>query len=390
MKEMDNTYYEKKPMLKARIISILFFCILIYPVIDQTFSITKRKKTDQAKLIVHFPSLDTNKLDSIPKLLEAYYSDKFSMQDFMVAVNSYFKIKFFGVSPNPLSVVVGKHGWLFDGERSINNYRGLDVFTTEELIKMKTILDNRGKWYRSKGIRFYFTIAPDKHSIYSEYLPSNIQKVNPQTMYDQLVELFNGDTLVPMIDLRKPIIDAKKYGYELYFKIDHHWTDIGAFYAYLEIIKRIHIDFPQIIPLELKDFSIDSSEKFVAGSESEKLNISKYYNEKRVRLVKKIPTKCHKGIKANYPVPKGFPYPDDYEVVHVVDGSTHPYAFIIRDSFADWLMQYFYENFRECKYFYDGWGYRFNKDIIEKEKPDMVILMPYESNLKRILECSDD
>lgn len=374
---------------KAKVITIIFLCLLVYPIIDQTFKITKRKHTDQVKKIIKFPSLDTNKLDSLPKLFEEYYNDKFSLQDFLVEAHSYFKIKWMGVSPDPDKVIVGKNGWLFWGAYT-DNFRGVRHFSDEELVKLKNNLDKRGIWYRSKGIRFYFAIPPDKPTIYPEYMPSWVRKVTPITMYDQVVSLFKNDTLVPVIDLRVPIIKAKRNNLLLYHKIDHHWNDVGAFYAYLEIINRIHKDFPQITPLKFDDFKLDTTEKMTSGSEAEMLNVSKLFHTNFFKLIKKIPTKSHEGAKANYIPPDWFAYPNDYEVVRELDGSKLPFAFIIRDSYADYLLQYFQENFRKCKYFYDCWLYQFNKKIIEQEKPDIVILMPYESNLKRILECSDD
>ena len=382
---------EKNNNSKAKIITIIFLCILIYPITDQTFKITKRKLTDQVnvvKEIVNFPSLHKNNLNNFPNLFEKYINYKFNLQDLLIKINSYFKIKFFKASPDPNKANFGKDGWLFWGHFT-DNFRGINLFTNEDLKKLKKILDDRGKWYRSKNIRFYFTIAPDKPSIYPEFMPSWIQKVIPITLYDQIINLFRNDTLVSVIDLRKHIIENKNKGLLVYNKIDHHWNDLGAFYAYQTIINKIKIDFPTITPLSLNDYKIDTSEKYV-GSESEMLNISSYFNEHRVKLIKKIHTKSHKGQKANYTPPDWFPFPKDYEVVSELDDKKLPFAFIIRDSYADFMLQYFQENFRKCKYLYDGWAYRFNKKIIESEKPDIVILMPYESNLKEILKCSDN
>ena len=376
---------EEKNNTKAKIISIVFLCLLIYPIIDQTFKITKRKQTNQAKKIINFPSLDTNKLESLPKLFEEFYNDKFSLQDFLVTTNSYFKIKILKVSPNPDKVTVGKKGWLFWGQYT-DNFRGINLFTNDELIKLKKIIDDRGSCYKSLGIKFYFAIAPDKPSIYPEYMPSWMQKVTPFTLYDQVVTLFKNDSLVNVIDLRKPLIEAKKFNTLLYFRIDHHWNDVGAFYAYLSIINRIRKDFPLINPLKYDDFNLDTSEKITGGSEAEMLNIQKWYHDYFCKLYKKIPTKSQNGVKCNYPMPDWFPYKNDYEVVRVFDNESLPYAFVIRDSFSDYLIQYFQENFRKTKLLYDCWEYKANFDIIKKEKPDIVILIPIESNIKSILQ----
>ena len=41
----------------------------------------------------------------------------------------------------------------------------------------------------------------------------------------------------------------------LYYRLDNHGNQLGAFYTAPEVFKRIHIDFPQIPAIELRNFT---------------------------------------------------------------------------------------------------------------------------------------
>ena len=60
-------------------------------------------------------------------------------------------------------------------------------------------------------------------------------------------------------------------------------------------------------------------------------------------------------------------------------------ALIFRDSFANFGFDFFPEVFSETLYIWDSWQYKFNKDIVDIEKPDIVIYTLYEGYINRIL-----
>ncbi|MBK6283027.1 MAG: hypothetical protein IPF54_10535 [Draconibacterium sp.] len=61
-----------------------------------------------------------------------------------------------------------------------------------------------------------------------------------------------------------------------------------------------------------------------------------------------------------------------------------PNAVIIRDSFGDALMPYLQNSFHYSTFIWDGWNYSFNLEVIQKEKPDVVIYMILESIIPNI------
>ena len=90
--------------------------------------------------------------------------------------------------------------------------------------------------------------------------------------------------------------------------------------------------------------------------------------------------------KRGYLSPKGFPYTDDYEIQMQTGDTTLPNAIIIRDSFTDALLPFLAEGFNRSTFIFDAWEYGNNFNIIEIEKPQIVIYIVLESNLNSLLD----
>ena len=60
---------------------------------------------------------------------------------------------------------------------------------------------SRKKWLNERGISYYLIIAPNKQSIYPEFLPDYFHRGNITTQLDQLTELFAQDTSFHFLDL---------------------------------------------------------------------------------------------------------------------------------------------------------------------------------------------
>ena len=94
------------------------------------------------------------------------------------------------------------------------------------------------------------------------------------------------------------------------------------------------------------------------------------------------------AAKRNYPVPRGFAKASEYEMAFEQADTTLPRAVFIRDSYGELLMPYFKENFSRSVFIFDAWQYTFNKEIIEAEKPDIVVLEITEPFIFNLLELS--
>ena len=358
-----------------------FLGLLYFPVINNMTGFIVKSYDG---IIPQAPRFDIKRLDGFPKNFENYFDDRLEIKPWLVSVNSNMKIRLLGVSPVPEKVIIGSDGWLYMGGKTNDEYRGSILFTNAELLDIRKKLDGRAAYYRDKyGAVTYFFIAPLKHTIYPEYLPKSVQKINTTTRFDQVMGILEGDTIVHTLDLRQELIKNKS-GHLLFYKTDNHWNDIGGYIAYQKMASLIRIQFPQIPQLEPGIFRLDSNVNLIGG-EAEMMNAGNLFSEKRFDYYPTEKCKAQLMPKHGYPTPYGFPFPNDYEIQMQTGDSSLPNALIIRDSFGDALLPLLSENFNRSVFIFDAWEYGINRKIFEAEKPDLVIYIILESNLDFLL-----
>ncbi|HVD99684.1 MAG TPA: hypothetical protein VNB90_15855 [Cytophagaceae bacterium] len=293
-----------------------------------------------------------------------YYEDRFVLKYILFENYKTIQRGVFAQQPIPQKVVEGTDGWMFLGNSYSNDIaesKGIKVFTEKEIIKIKTNLLNQKEWLDKKGIHYYVAIAPNKLSVYGEYLA--IKRSEKKTKREQLIEAMNT-TALPLIDMTALL--RKTDDTILYEKTGSHWNDLGAFYGYKTLINRIHKDYPEIVPLELKDFNripkITYQEDLI-----KMLNESRL--EKQISLTAKYP-EASKQVASQLSIsPYYNKLPQDYEKRYKSNVNRLKVV-MFRDSFSSAMLKYVKENFGEVVFV---WSDRFDKELIETEKPDIVI-----------------
>ena len=257
-------------------------------------------------------------------------------------------------------VIIGKDDWLFLNDvGSFDDYRGISKYTDQELSVFKSTVESQRNYLSEKGIPLLLVVAPNKESIYPEFLPENIRKVSDTTRLDQLINYMNLNSKIDILDLRTPLLQEKNQ-YQLYYKTDSHWTSYGAYFAYSEIMKKLSIYFPGIAANPLDTYIEKNNILRKSGDLSNLLMMEDSYPEKFFTLDKigdsdsKITTRIHSVV-------------------------------IYHDSFytelKPFLTQYF-DNVIDVATD-STTGVPFNKDIIEKYKPDVVIYIMVERLVPR-------
>ena len=226
---------------------ICFFIFLIYSPLIGTLVVQKSdvSKKEKRKLS-SLPTLKFNKqsIEQFPFAFEKYFNDHFGFRNSLIRFNGYISSKWFKKSPTPL-VCIGKKNWLFfTGDHLIEDFRGLIKLNNMQLDIFKRSLEIKKNWLAKQGIRYLFVVAPNKQSIYPEYMPNCFNKVGDQTKLDQLVTYLKNHSDVQIMDLRKSLLEAKKNEL-VYFPEDTHWNPKGTFIVYQKIMSKISEWFPQ-------------------------------------------------------------------------------------------------------------------------------------------------
>lgn len=156
-------------------------------------------------------------------------------------------------------VVIGKDGWMFFNEDgSMDDYQRVLRLDREELERSKRFFVQIQARVQARGGRMLFIIAPDKSTVYPQFMPDEIPVIGDESpRVDQFINYINGE--LDVVDLRPTLIDAAKE-MQVYSKTDTHWNCLGAYYAYQEILNRLTNSYPELQPRRLDEYKAYLSE----------------------------------------------------------------------------------------------------------------------------------
>jgi hypothetical protein len=220
---------------------------------------------DEKRKLAARPVFSWKSIGAYPSAFETYFNDHFGFRSELIRLNAHFMLKIAGRSPQE-KFILGRDGWLFyrsemDGNGySITDYQGLLTYTDEELKHIKTALEDRRTWCQRNGISFVAIVPPGKPTIYSEYMPFSIRRFSARTRIVQLMEYMNKNSTFEIIDVRDILFQRKNIdARRLYYKGGTHWNQLGAYFGYREIMKRLAKTDPRYTPFELEDFDIETT-----------------------------------------------------------------------------------------------------------------------------------
>ena len=216
----------------------MFLCLT--PLLGMLFVSQKESGSEQRRL-AKFPKLVEEGKWNTAFLSEAgrYFEDHFAFREEMVGVNSKMEASLFLTSAVD-TVVVGTDGWLYYSD-SLPDYLGDYEMSEGEAFCLAQNLSLMQRTLKEKGIRFLFTIAPNKNSLYGEHMPyydqvkaerkKNVEVLLPQLKQQEVAyaDLFAAFSQNPQVRYRKQ---------------DSHWDGRGAALAADVLLNQLSIRHP--------------------------------------------------------------------------------------------------------------------------------------------------
>src|SRR5262249_33120358 len=108
--------------------------------------------------------------------------------------------------------------------------------------RIRGAIVRRRDWARDRGAHFLFVVAPNKSSIYPEFLPDSGRLPNRPSRLDQVLDDLREHTDVEFVDLRPSLLGAKALG-PVYYRFDTHWNDRGLVVAGAAILDQLRAHF---------------------------------------------------------------------------------------------------------------------------------------------------
>jgi hypothetical protein len=309
-----------------------------------------------------------------PRKFDRFASDRFPFRSKLIHVASKSIYKA-GISISP-EVLIGNNEWLFLRRNSnvLDEHRGIARLSTTDLNNWINVFIERKNEIEQFGIKLYFVVIPNKHTVVKNQLPSHYAVVD-QTITDQIVNSLREKKINQIIDLR-PTYLMNGSQQLLYDKYDTHWNERGMYLGYKEIMDRI--DPLQNIPrLTLNDNSF--KKVFKSGDLSRmigNLSLKETTFEAEI-LNSSIIHRQNYENKLNY---------REEEWISVSKHIKSPVAVCFCDSFVNLRLYKYLEQSFSKTIFKHHRSMTYDKDLIEKYKPDIVFYMVVERLLPYKLE----
>jgi hypothetical protein len=204
---------------------VLFFALfLIFP--DKGFSERENRELTQAPTF-NFESLISKKFST---KFESYSSDQFPFRDSWTTMKARCEI---GIGKEE-----NKGVYICKGDTLIEAYE------TPDQKQLDTNIGAVKSFVNSSEVPVYFALIPSNSEIHSDIIPKNA----PNDSETSVIDYCYANSGAKNIDI-KAVLTAHSDEY-IYYRTDHHWTSLGAYYGYDTLMKAM-----DYTPTPLSDFS---------------------------------------------------------------------------------------------------------------------------------------
>ena len=216
---------------KARIALTAFLAACLIPsagmlLLPQGEAAANQTLAPAPRLFLEDGSFNTQVLDEVTD----YVADHFAFRQEMITAGAALDAAVFHVSSEE-DVVLGREDWLFYRE-TLDDYLHTNPLSEQQLFGAARTLALLQEYAQSRGARLYVTVAPNKASLYPEYLPHVGTPLEGEDDIDRLIPYLEGQG-VSYIDLFAPFRETDEV---LYYHTDSHWNMRGAALAHDTLI----------------------------------------------------------------------------------------------------------------------------------------------------------
>ena len=213
-------------MKKLKILSIIVFCVMLFGGAVITAVLPKKAYSDlENRNLEQKPQLTKEQFlqGKYQEKYEAYLSDQFFLRDRWVDLAVTLQKQMGKRDIN--NVYLGKEGYLLEKDDE-NEY---DKEQVEENVKtLSSFLNDMCEMFGEKQVSCL--MIPSKTLALSKYLPAYSQVSEHTEVLDALQKsLSHPERMIYL----KDAMQSHQNEY-IYYRTDHHWTTLGAYYAYKE------------------------------------------------------------------------------------------------------------------------------------------------------------
>ncbi|MBO5092855.1 MAG: hypothetical protein J6C33_00685 [Lachnospiraceae bacterium] len=238
---------------------ILAFFVIICGAHLVWFVMGKRldEENYENRTAVERPAFSFAAAEEFPAAYEAYYNDHLPFRNQLIRLGSKIEYYVFKGSSNQ-NVIRGRDEWLFYNssldDNPIEAYKGMDLFTEEELARIADNLTHTQAVLAAQGTEFVLFIAPNKERVYAENMPDYYGAPAENYKVKQLVDYLREKTDIRVVYPYEELMEAKEQNArQLYYRLDTHWNYIGAYVGCAALAKELGVQMPELSELTVTE-----------------------------------------------------------------------------------------------------------------------------------------
>ena len=313
------------------------------------------------------------------QVLDKWFADRIGLRYPLIYLGTEFHLGAFG-RPLDRHIFFGADGWMFwteDADRvpsTMADSRGKLRFTPAEIKRIEAELLAVRDRFAACRIPFAVAIAPNKQSIYREFIAASGEYGSPSRL-DGLLASLSPAARSQIVDTRDAIRAAKAKHAPLrpYNKTETHWNELGAFYGYAGVMDALRRSMPLNHPelTSIAQYEVSPRRNYPGGDMATFILFSPWRFSDEDVLVQ--------GARLAGLPPEQQIDPR-YSVARNPEGKGR--LLVIGDSFTGAPVRYFQQHFAEVHRVIST---TVDGDLVAHIKPDVVLVLAVERNLERLL-----
>lgn len=272
-------------------------------------------------------------------------------------------------------------------QKMLPDYQGKNIPGSSAFSGLTSRVKNHLEQLRkyNNDAEIIYLIVPASMTVYPELVPETYGSLATETRLTKTIDAINAGGGIA-IDLQSIFADHKDDEMPLYYKLDSHWSDYGAFVAYQALFEEVAKKFPNAAPRSIDEFNwnpgyYESGDMtyYLAMSQSKVKEYAYYrtFNFSAPSVVTETPRYRSKTMLC---------YSDEVTWENTINTKREelPSCVVIRDSYSTQIYDLIAERMNKTHYL-GMWGYHWDQSLMASEKPDYVIYVVAEWNLDAII-----
>ena len=307
--------------------------------------------------------------------LDAYVTDQFPARRRLIAGLNY--LRYLAGYSGTARVVVGRQGWLFyDNDSHLSQLRPSSLAAAEITAWVDT-LEARGQWLARRNIVHVVVAPPVKERLYPEHAPAWAGDGKALADADLLAAAATQAKVTSYVDLRRSLAAARADGLLIYSPFDTHWSGEGAYVAYAALLQALAARGLPVAPRPRHYFAELGVVRAARPQDlAHMLGIAGFVEQTFVQLHDPSLTTRIRYLTAA----------TDWAADRVIEtGREGPVLLLTGDSFSNVWLPLISGHFSRVVFSHHQNGF-FRQDLIERFKPDVVLLEVIEPGLRHAMQ----